>query len=274
VPQVSNILIAITGIAAGGVANVLADDLPARQRPRQPHCPYCGHPRHPLAWLGLGALLSNQGRCAACSRSLPWRHLAVELTLAAAFVFLWGRYGPSSVGLFFTLYVWLSVLITVIDVEHRLILHVVMGPAILLALVEAAVTPRLPFLDALLGGAIGFGVVFGIFVAGEGFRRLLARLRGETIDEVAFGYGDVTLATFAGLVVGRESIGLTLVLMVFIGGIVAGLFLLYRGIIRRNYSVFTALPYGPNIIIAMLVILIWQKDLGVLLRQALYGGGG
>ena len=59
-----------------------------------------------------------------------------------------------------------------------------------------------------------------------------------------------------------------------IGGIVAGLFLLYRGIIRRNYSVFTALPYGPNIIIAMLVVLIWQKDLGVLLRQAIYGGGG
>jgi prepilin signal peptidase PulO-like enzyme (type II secretory pathway) len=197
--------------------------------------------------------------------------------LALAFVYLWNRDGWSVDGLFVTAYVWLAALITVIDLEHRLILIVVMGPAILLALIEAALTSRLPFWDAVRGGLIGFGFVFGIYLLGEGFRRLAARLRGETVDEVAFGFGDVMLATFAGVVVGGAAgrIGLVLVVMIIVGGVGAFVYLIYRRFIRRDYSLYTAIPYGPNIIIGMLAVLIWPEEVRNILfgvQWAIYGG--
>jgi prepilin signal peptidase PulO-like enzyme (type II secretory pathway) len=169
-------------------------------------------------------------------------------------------------------YVWLSALIAVIDLEHRLVLNVVMGPAILLALVEAVLTPRLRLRDALIGGGVAFAFVMGVYLLGEGFRRIMSRLRGEAIDEVAFGFGDVTLATFAGLVVGGgRGVSLMLTLMVVAGGVVALAYLVYRRFIRRDYTVFTPIPYGPNILFGMLVVLIWREDFGEVLRRALFG---
>lgn len=269
----SNLLVALAGLLSGGVANVLADDLPQRQAPHQPHCPHCGHPRRLAGWLGVGALVAGQRHCEACAQPLSWRHPALEIVLAGAFVYLWNRYGLTVDCLFVMAYVWLAALVAVIDLEHRLVLNVIMGPAILLALIEAALTPRLPFVSALAGGLTGFGVVFGIFLLGEAFRRIVARLRGETIEEVAFGFGDVTLATFGGLVVGGgRGVSLMLTLMVVAGGVVALLFLVYRRFLRRDYSVFTAIPYGPNILFGMLVVLIWREDFGAAMRRLLFGG--
>ena len=275
-PFLGNFLAAALGLASGGVANALADDLPLRQRPRQPHCPHCGHERPPQFSLGISALIFGRWRCEACSQPLPWRHPLLEIALALAFVYLWNRYGPSVDGLFIAAYVWLAALITVIDLEHRLVLHIVMGPALLLALAEAVLTPRLPFLSAVSGGAIGFGVVLGIYLFGWLFGLLMARLRGQPIDEVPFGFGDVTLAIFAGLVVGDGpgGIGLVLTIMIVIGGVGALAYYVYRRFIRRDYSLFTAIPYGPNVVVGMLVVLLWHQEIGDYLRQIFLGSAG
>lgn len=263
----------LAGLLLGGLANILADDLPHRRWPRAPHCPDCEQSRPVVAWLGVTAFLLRQRWCPDCPQPLPWRHPLLELFLAIAFVYLSLRYGLSSEGAFIALYVWVAALVTVTDLEHRLILNVIMAPAILLALVESALTSRLGFLQALRGGAIGFAVVFGVFLLGEAFRRLVARLRGESVDEVAFGFGDVTLSTFAGLVVGDGpgGIGLVLVIMILVGGLTALAYLLYRRFISRDYSAFSAIPYGPNIIVGMLVVLIWRDDIGEFLRAAIFG---
>ena len=258
----ANIVAALLGLVLGSLANLLADDLPRRVRPTAPHCAHCEHTRRPIAWSGLTAYLFKGRRCHNCGQPLSRRHLILEVALAVAFVYLWNRYGLVLDLLFIGLYVWIAALVTVTDLEHRLILNVVMGPAILLALIEAALTPRLPFLTALKGGGIGFGFVFGIYLFGELFRQIAARARGQSIDEIAFGYGDVTLATFAGLVVGSGfgGVSLMLLLMIFIGGAVALLYLVYR-LIRRNYDLFTAIPYGPNIIVSMLAVLLWRSEI-------------
>ena len=50
---------ALLGILVGSVLNVLADDLPMRRTPSQPHYPD-GTLRAPSAWLGITAFLTGQ----------------------------------------------------------------------------------------------------------------------------------------------------------------------------------------------------------------------
>ena len=86
-------------------------------------------------------------------------------------------------------YVAIMILVTVIDIEHRLILFVVIIPSCVFALIVAAISPEggKPFSDFLIGGVIAFAVFFAMFLGGGAFSALAGR------DEVAFGFGDVIL---------------------------------------------------------------------------------
>ena len=88
------------------------------------------------------------------------------------------------------------------------------------------------------------------------------------VTEVAFGFGDVTLATFCGLVVGFPGVTLMLVLMVLLGALFALLYIVSRGLFARGYRAHTPLPYGPSIILAAVIMLLWGADV---IRLALGG---
>ena len=90
------------------------------------------------------------------------------------------------------------ILIVVVDVEHRLILWSVVWPASIALALLGAVTPGHGVVKTLLGGLAGYGITLGIFLLAELFARLLQRLRGQSLDEVAFGGGDVNLAGLIG----------------------------------------------------------------------------
>lgn len=258
----------LLGILVGLLVNLLADSLPLRRAPDVPRCPACREIRPLRAWLGVAALLSGQRHCPACNEPLPYRHVIIEVTLSLAYSYLWMRYLGSHLTVIefpiFSLYLTVFALVVVIDLEHRLVLNVVLFPAIAFALIDAAFFGRLTLRASLLGGAVGFAIVFGIYAFGAFFAWTVRRARGEPPEEVVFGVGDVTLATFSGLVVGYPRIILALMLMVFAGGIVAGLFLLYRLFIRRDYHPFTAIAYGPYIVFGALVMLLWADEIRVL----------
>lgn len=60
--------------------------------------------------------------------------------------------------IYWLIYIAIFVLITVIDMEHKLILFVVVIPSCILAIVDAITTSAPPNLErSLLGGALGFG---------------------------------------------------------------------------------------------------------------------
>ena len=57
-----------------------------------------------------------------------------------------------------------------------------------------------------------------LYLLGEVFVRYVSRRRGEPVNEVALGFGDVTLAGIAGLFLGWPGIAFGLILTVFAGG--------------------------------------------------------
>lgn len=138
-------------------------------------------------------------------------------------------------------------LVAVIDLEHKLILHPVSLAGALLGLISGLLYHGLP--STLLGGAAGFGAMFLLYLLGGVFLKLVSSLRGEEVDDIALGFGDVNLAGILGLLLGWPGIAAGLVLGILIGGAGSAFYLLYR-LINGGYQAFEALPYGPFLILS------------------------
>jgi leader peptidase (prepilin peptidase)/N-methyltransferase len=143
-------------------------------------------------------------------------------------------------------------LIATIDIEHRLILHMT---SIAGAVIGLGMGIHLHGLvPTLIGGAAGFGVMLVFYFLGEVFVRYMSKRRNETIDEVALGYGDVNLAGITGLLLGWPGIILGLLFTILAGGLISLLVVVVM-LIRRKYEAFSAIPYGPFMILSILFFL-------------------
>lgn len=261
------ILTAIAGIFAGGFVNALSDDLPKRRRLRAPHYPD-DTPRPLIAWLGLTAFLTGK-RASPNGAKLSWRYPLAELAtsgLMVLTVFSALNEAPFSTMrlAFWLVFMFIFVLITVIDVEHRLILFAVMRPSyvigILYTIVIQVLEPqRNALINNLIGAALGFGIFFLLYNGGFLFTYLVSKLRGREIKEVAFGYGDVMLSGFCGLILGWQAHIIGMFITVFLGAFGAVIYLVSRRLVGKTYSAFAAIPYGPYIVIATLLMLLADR---------------
>jgi leader peptidase (prepilin peptidase)/N-methyltransferase len=254
------ILYALLGLFAGAFLNLCADQLPHwRRLRRMPFCPYCDQSRPLWAWSSTLAYLRFKPQCQHCSAPISWRHPLVELATAALYAFLWQRYavtGQHALLILYTLYSTIFVLVIVIDTEHRLILNVVIYPAWVIALVGSFFHPAPYFYRlALLGGVLGFGLLFLVYLLGELFVKVLSRTRGKPVNAVAFGFGDVRLGGFIGLVLGFPDVLAAIFLAVLLGGLGGLLFWFARAVIMRRYSLFTPIPYGPFLVTGAMYVM-------------------
>jgi prepilin signal peptidase PulO-like enzyme (type II secretory pathway) len=156
------------------------------------------------------------------------------------FLFLWSRYGFSTQLGLISLYTVILLLITVTDLEHRLIFNIVILPSIVLAAATAFITPDLTWRQAVVGGGLAFIVVYVAALVSRG----------------GLGEGDVTLSTFLGFILGFPHIILSLLFGVFLGGFVAFLLL-----ISGRVTLKTFIPYGPFLTITGWIMLVWGAEI-------------
>lgn len=252
------LLISIIGWTAGGLVNYLANVLPVQRKLVQPTCPACGYR---LSWqraiLGFGS-------CPACSGHAgpwhPWRDRIVHLAFTAASLWLWLS-PPVRLGYWVSLALLIYFgVITVIDIEHRLILHPV-------SLTGAAFGLGLGLwlnglTKTLLGGMLGFGIMFGLYLFGILFVRAVSAIRGRSVGDEALGFGDVMLSGVLGLILGWPAVGACLLIAVLLSGFSSLIFILAL-LVARRYSSFMAIPYGPFLVASTMLILFFP---GVLLN--------
>jgi leader peptidase (prepilin peptidase)/N-methyltransferase len=152
-------------------------------------------------------------------------------------------------------------LVTITDLEHHLIPHAVMVPAILLAIVGSFFNEDLTFRRALLGGAVGFLSMYALFLLAQPISALMGRLAGREVSEVPFGFGDVTLGAFVGLIAGLPGIFFALLITLLSAGLAAAIFWFLQAVILRRYTLFTAIPYGPFLALGGFIMMIYGPEI-------------
>lgn len=253
--DISLLLPLALGWIAGLFVNYASDVLPRTRRFSQPVCRNCGGEFSWLEYLALRA-------CRSCGIVRSLRTWIVQLAMTASFAYFW-LHTPRALGLPLSLIVLVYfAVITVIDLEHRLILFPtsVFGAALGLVVgtyiyfQAKGLTFGVAVGSSLLGGLIGFGVMFLVYQLGTLVARYRARKlqsAGQTDDEEeAFGGGDVYLAGVLGLMLGSEYILYGLTYGVLLGGLVSFIFIAAALIQRRysNQSFMIFIPYGPYLI--------------------------
>jgi leader peptidase (prepilin peptidase)/N-methyltransferase len=164
---------------------------------------------------------------------------------ALLFAILAARFGVTLQFALTALYTTIFLIVLITDLEHRLIFDVVILPATLFAALASPFS-ALGWKLSLLGGAVAFVIVLGIYF----FAEVFARARKLKIAGGAFGQGDVKLATFIGIVVGFPNVFPAILYTILLGGVGAILFLAYQLIAHRRIALTAAIPYGPFFCIA------------------------
>jgi leader peptidase (prepilin peptidase)/N-methyltransferase len=218
--------------------NVLADTMPYKARLRLPRCAHCDVQHRPVAWLATTGFLLARGRCSSCGVPFPLRRVWVELGTSLVYVFVYNRYGLTGHMLLVSVYMSLLILVTVTDLEHRLILNRVILPAIVLALVAGPFTPDLNWKTMLVGGLVGFGFFYAVALLYPG----------------GMGAGDVKLAAFVGLITGFPVVIVALLVTILAGGLISLLL-----VVTRIRSMRDAIPYGPFLVIGGVFALFWGQ---------------
>lgn len=251
----------IIGWAAALFINYAADVLPRMRRFVRPTCQHC---EAPYAWIDYMTMRP----CRSCATPRDLRTWIVQILIVAVFVYF-AVNPPRTLNLPLTLIVvtYFAVLI-VIDLEHRLILFStsLFGAALGLIVGTTIYSQalKMPFLSALglsvLGGVIGFGVMFLFYQVGRLFSRYRARrlqsTEPEDEDEEALGGGDVYLGGVLGLMLGANFILSALVYGILLGGVVGLVLLavLQLGSARKQ-PLMTFIPYGPFLIAGAFYVL-------------------
>ncbi len=207
----------------------------------------------PQGWLSY---LIWPRRCPACGQRRNIRIWVVEgfYILASVLLVLYPPYKIGTIlGMVVLAYFGTVVLI---DLEYRLIMHPVSLGGAGLGLIIGVV--RVGWAEALIGGVVGYGIMVVLYMLGYVIIKLVGRIRGQAVNDVALGYGDVNLSGVLGLMLGYRLIIYALLTAVVVGGVVSLVYLIIK-VATRKYQAFMALPYGPFLVFGA-VIFIYFRD--------------
>lgn len=246
------IIVVIIGWITGAIVNYFADVLPIKRRLATPFCVQCD------CRMNYGNYFLGPRRCSACGQYRERRTWWVEIAFMIISLWLWAQQ-PSNTSYFVSLILFAYFgIIIIIDVEHRLIMHSVSIVGALLGGIIGIWWHGLR--TTLLGGFVGFTIMFLLYYFGILFMSWLARRRGFELGEEALGFGDVNLGGVIGLFLGWPGIVVGLLVAVIMAGVFSLLYMLYKLLIKQ-YQPDLAIPYGPFLAISALLLIFFRDTL-------------
>jgi leader peptidase (prepilin peptidase)/N-methyltransferase len=196
------------GALFGSFGNVCIYRLPLELSISRPpsHCFAC---KAPIAWYDNVPILAYfwlRGRCRRCKAGYSPRYMLVEVATGALFAAAWwlclnSLHPEEPLGMrlgrfaIYALFLFVLVVITFIDLDHKLIFDRITYPAIPLFYVLGLLTGDMAWWEGLLGAAVGYGVVWGF----ANLYRLIRKVDG-------MGYGDGKLLAVIGALLGWKGV--------------------------------------------------------------------
>ena len=245
---------ALFGAVIGSFLNVCIVRLPAEQSVVSPpsRCPRCGKPVEwrdniPIfSWILLG------GKCRGCQEPISILYPLVELATAV----LWGvmawRYGLSLDALSGALFGTLLLGIALTDAREYIIPNEFTYGGLAIGLILSAAGGLSAVLAALVGAAVGFGILWLVGVAGR-----------WAFKEEAMGGGDIKMMAMVGSFVGWQGVLLT----IFLGALAGTAIFLPLTLIGKKklvpFGVFLAIGAAVTFVIGPAIIDWYRRYLGV-----------
>jgi leader peptidase (prepilin peptidase)/N-methyltransferase len=236
------ILSALFGLVVGSFLNVCIDRLPAKKSLAYPpsHCDACQKPLKIPDLIPIFSYLWLRGKCRYCGIKIPQRILWVELFTGSVFAFLFWRYGLSWEFPLTAFYTCVLLVLAMIDLQHNLILNVIVYPVMIIALVAGFLIPEFDIYKGVLGGVIGFAIL----------------LIPALVMRRGMGWGDVKFAGLIGLMLGFPVVFAGLFIGILLGGIFAVALLLFRKKSRKD-----TIPFGPWLALGAFIALMYGKEI-------------
>jgi leader peptidase (prepilin peptidase)/N-methyltransferase len=228
---------AFLGLAVGSFLNVCIHRIPLRLSIAHPpsRCPHCGYT---LRWydnIPVASYVALGGKCRGCRARISLRYPIVELLTLAIFLLHYAVFGWSAPLVVRLVFACALVVLFAIDFDHQLLPDRITLPGIVVGLVGNLFVPP-GIVDALIGAALGYGILWAIAYA-------YFRFAGQH----GMGGGDLKMLAMVGAFLGWKMVILTLVLS-SVAGAVIGL----AAIVLGGRDMKHKLPYGTFLALAAL----------------------
>jgi len=238
-------LIIITGLALGSFLNVVIYRIPQKLSIVKPgsFCPSCGKPVKFYDNIPVLSYIILKGRCRYCRSEISVRYLIVESLTALLLLFLYLKFGLSGAFLTYSVLTLFLIPISLIDIDHGLILNKLTVPGCILGII-LVILLQIETWQSMLAGA----------VAGGGSSLLIGFLGTVFLKKESMGMGDVKLLILTGIYVGFPGV----LLGFFYGVFIAALYIVVR-MALKSLKIGETIPFGPFIAIGTLVHILFGK---------------
>ena len=225
-------LVFMFGMCIGSFLNVCIYRLPSSMsiiNPSRSFCPQCNSAIQFYDNIPVFSYLWLKGRCRNCKASISLRYPLVELMtgiLAIAILFM---FGLTLEGFVYFIFISSLLVITFIDIDHKIIPDIISLPGIPIGLAASFVLPDITFKSSLIGLLVGGGSLL-----------LVAWTYSFITHKEGMGGGDIKLLGMIGTFIGWKGVIFTIFAASLAGTLVGIIVMLLKG---KNLKF--AIPFGP-----------------------------
>ena len=232
----------VVGAVIGSFLNVAIHRLPRDESVVFPssRCPRCETPIAPYDNIPILSYLWLRGRCRHCRGVISPRYPIVEAANALLYLLIVTRFGVGPEALVWAFYCSALIVITGIDLDHKLIPDVITLPGMALGLAASLFMP-LTFRDSLIALLAGGGFFYAVAVASD----LILRKPG-------MGGGDIKLTAMMGSFLGIEKLAFAVFAALLTGSLTAIVLMAMGRKTRKD-----VIPFGPFLALGGVTALFW-----------------
>jgi prepilin signal peptidase PulO-like enzyme (type II secretory pathway) len=225
-------------------------------------CPRCHRQLSARELIPVVSYVAQKGRCAnpRCRKPIddkPWAEVITPVLFVVSYLFWQSPLGSWDTWIAFALwlfYVSAFVALALYDFKWYELPHRIVLPLIAVATAQAVAAVFLPWqgwpelLGSLEGGLIGGGIFYLIYSVSPKIK-----LEDGTVGSKWIGFGDITLGTLLGILVGGPAAALLLIFVASLLGTLVALPLMALGKAKRD----SHLPFGPLLLAAAVIVKLW-----------------
>ncbi len=242
----------ILGGIWGSFANVCIHRIPLNQSVavKRSYCPNCGKTIKWFDNIPLISFILLRGKCRDCNKKIGSQYFLVELLSVLSFLLIYYLFGISITSLLFAILSIFFIIIFFIDLKHFIIPNTLTFPLMAIGFIKSfdpnlntSIFPN--YLNSLLGGIIGYLIIWTIIYLYKKFRNI-----------EGMGLGDAKLLSAIGFWFGWIS----LPFIIFISSLVA-LLVVAPSLVNKSKKMSSEIPFGPYIVIGCILFISFSNQI-------------